>query len=211
MEGTFFYFICRPNKVSFTFPSKKKKRTTKSPFSFQSTLSLLNLRFGSENGLICRYLVNAAYRSHVSPEHTRLNCFLFLNVTVFKSMYRVKAEVLVDLKVCRWTHTFVTVCVLRLFLTASFAYFFIFFVQPGGADSLFQLSQGDSKLKTDPIPLLKPQQELTWCQKRVWGWRRPLLNQTLNITITTVEKSLYLLMLLHSILLKCQMKFKRLS
>lgn len=40
-------------------------------------------------------------------------------------------------------------------------FFYFFFVQPGGADSLFQLSQGDSKLKTDPIPLLKPQQELT--------------------------------------------------
>lgn len=192
------FFILFVDQIKFLlrFPQKKKK-DNKIPFFLS-----VNVVFVKSAAIWLTQHIGRTYR---------LNSFLFLNVTVFKSMYRVKAEVLVDLKVCRWTHTFVTVCVLRLFLTASFAYFFIFFVQPGGADSLFQLSQGDSKLKTDPIPLLKPQQELTWCQKRVWGWRRPLLNQTLNITITTVEKSLYLLMLLHSILLKCQMKFKRLS
>lgn len=191
------FFILFVDQIKFLLRFPQKKKDNKIPFFLS-----VNVVFVKSAAIWLTQHIGRTYR---------LNSFLFLNVTVFKSMYRVKAEVLVDLKVCRWTHTFVTVCVLRLFLTASFAYFFIFFVQPGGADSLFQLSQGDSKLKTDPIPLLKPQQELTWCQKRVWGWRRPLLNQTLNITITTVEKSLYLLMLLHSILLKCQMKFKRLS
>lgn len=146
MEGTFFYFICRPNKVSFTFPSKKKK-DNKIPFFLS-----VNVVFVKSAAIWLTQHIGRTYR---------LNSFLFLNVTVFKSMYRVKAEVLVDLKVCRWTHTFVTVCVLRLFLTASFAYFFYFFLyNPGGLTAYSSYHRATLNSKRTPFLFLNPNRSL---------------------------------------------------
>lgn len=94
MEGTFFILFVDQIKFLLRFPQKNKKQKKDNKIPFSLSVNVVFVKFAAI------WLTQHIGRTY-SPAHTRLNCFLFLNVTVFKSVYRVKAEVLVDLKVCR--------------------------------------------------------------------------------------------------------------